>query len=325
MITFSQQNYVAQACGKTILIGEHAVVYGHQAVAMALPDVSLTLTLHAGGSKPHELSAQNWNDVWDIWVLGKKIDLALSVREQLVAAFEKALSLCGEERALKQFTPQRIEIQSQIPLGGGLGGSAAISLCLLKVAALILKKQFSFAEEVQLANEVDCMFHDGRASGLDVTAIASRGMIGYCKEREPKFHNLANRCRFWLSLIDSRTRSETSQMIKTVALRLKQEPARMRQCLESLGELTQKTIQHLEHGLFLQLCENLNQAHICLQQLGVSTHTIDQMIACLKENGALAAKLTGGGGGGFVLAIFDSEPTHLESLFPKEDIFITRV
>lgn len=319
MITLSQQNCVAQACGKTILIGEHAVVYGHHAVAMALPDVSLTLTLHA------DERVESWQDAWDVWVQGKKIDLALHVREQLATAFEKALSLCGEERSLAHFAPQKIEIQSQIPLGGGLGGSAAISLCLLKVAALILKKPFSFAEEVRLANEVDSIFHGGKASGLDVTAIASRGMIGYCKETEPKFHNLANRCRFWLSLIDSRTRTETSQMIKTVAQRLKQEPARMRQYLESLGELTQKTIQHLEEGLFAQLCENLNQAQTCLQHLGVSTQTIDQMISCLKQNGALAAKLTGGGGGGFVLAVFDSEPTHLHSLFPKEDILITRV
>jgi mevalonate kinase len=73
------------------------------------------------------------------------------------------------------------------------------------------------------------------------------------------------------------------------------------------------------------LAEKINQSHLYLQRLGVSTEQLDQIVFQLKQAGALAAKLTGAGGGGLVLGIFQNEPQHLFQFFNKNDIFVTKV
>lgn len=47
----------------------------------------------------------------------------------------------------------------------------------------------------------------------------------------------------------------------------------------------------------------MNQAHVLLQELGVSDPSLDQLVRISQESGALGAKLTGGGRGGCMIAL----------------------
>lgn len=307
----------AIACGKTILIGEHSVVYGHHAVAMALPDVTLSISIL------DPLHCQNWESAWKTIVSGVELDTQGRISSLFISAFEKALELCGMHTKLSQYKPQQIVIESKIPLGSGMGGSAAISTALLDLACQIANKNLSFEQKILFANEIDCLFHSGKASGLDVAAVASHGIIRFSKKTNAA--RIKNKCTFWIALVDSKIRSETSVMIKKVALGLETQTQKIAESLQNLGTLAEETISCLEAGNMSFLAEKINQSHLYLQRLGVSTEQLDQIVFQLKQAGALAAKLTGAGGGGLVLGIFQNEPQHLFQFFNKNDIFVTKV
>lgn len=310
----------AVACGKTILIGEHAVVYGYSAIAMALPDVTLSISILE--PEPSQCG-QTWETSWKTIVDGKELSTQGRISSLFCTALEKALNLCGKPGSLDQYAPQQVVIDSKIPLGGGMGGSAAISTALIDIAAQISGKDLSFEQRVSLANEIDCLFHSGKASGLDVAAVASHGIIRFSKKTNAQ--RIKNKCTFWIALVDSKIRSETSVMIKKVASGLEAPGQMISSALKKLGTLTEEALVCLEDGDLNFLAEKINQSHMFLQKIGVSTDQLDQIVAQLKKSGALAAKLTGAGGGGLVLGIFAMEPQNLFQFFDKNDIFITKV
>jgi hydroxymethylglutaryl-CoA reductase len=51
----------------------------------------------------------------------------------------------------------------------------------------------------------------------------------------------------------------------------------------------------------------MNMNHGYLNILGVSSPEVEELIEIARTNGALGAKLTGGGGGGAMIALCDSE------------------
>ena len=59
----------------------------------------------------------------------------------------------------------------------------------------------------------------------------------------------------------------------------------------------------LEGGDGVNLGDLMNQGHSMLQRLGVSNERLDEMVAFCRLQGALGAKLTGGGGGGCMLGL----------------------
>ncbi|KAB8031813.1 mevalonate kinase [Fluviispira multicolorata] len=322
----TQSNLTAYASGKAILIGEHSVVYGHKAVAIALPDVKLKLTFFA---PDHSQNISSWDNAWFTKIRGNSFIPEQRVTQLLTKAFEKALTLCGVDSSLQYYIPQKFLIESDIPLGGGMGGSAAISTCLLKIANQIFnlnnetKAGLNFQQQIQFANEIDCLFHFGKASGLDASTVASNGIIEFSKGKLPEY--IQNKKEFWLALVDSKERGETAHMVKKVAEKLNTIPEQMQNALIQLGVLAEKSILALTAGDLKLLANCLNTAQNYLCEMGVSTEKIDTIIQKFKDTGALAAKLTGAGGGGMVLGLFESKPDVLYSHFDKDSLFITRV
>jgi mevalonate kinase len=148
-------------------------------------------------------------------------------------------------------------------------------------------------------------------------------MIEFTKGEKHKY--IQNEKEFWLALIDTQERSETSLMVKKVALKLEEDTRITNDALNQLGNLANDCVYELKSGNLNALAKNLNRAQHYLNVLGVSTHKINNIIEILKKEGALAAKLTGAGGGGLVMGIFETQPKQLYSLFNEECLFITRV
>jgi mevalonate kinase len=319
----------ASAPGKAILIGEHAVVYGYKALAVALPDVRLKMTFCS--PQKNARTFFSWENAWETTIQGQKFVSDLQVRKLLVLAFEKALAFCHVTDELHTFLPQKFLVESQIPLGGGMGGSAAMSTCLLNIASQIAQNKkikkaiMTFQEQIYYTNEIDCLFHFGKASGLDVTTIASNGIIEF--QRGVAAQKIKNQKEFYLVIVDSQERSQTAQMIKKVEERWLVDPVNMKKVLFEMGKLTEDSVKNLGCGDLVSLAKNLNHAQNLLDILGVSTQKIRHIICQLKRAGALAGKLTGAGGGGLVLGLFDFQPSVdlVEKFFSPGTFFVTQV
>jgi mevalonate kinase len=301
-----------RACGKVILIGEHAAVDGLPAVA--LPLRAQTLTVRFGEKiiseeRNGESGAELWPQAWTLFMSDTHVQLPPEERVRLTQSLDLGLRILLEQEAaedlLNKYVPQRIEIFSQLPLGAGMGGSAALSAALLRALAVALGQSRTSAEIALFANRLDGFFH-GRASGLDAATVVADGIITFMKDKGAQA--VRNARGFWLLLVDTRERTPTRTMVHRVAQLRACHPDIVDSNFSLIGDLSARVIQNLESGDLLGLGENLNAAHTALQALQVSTPKLDACVTELRKSGALGAKLTGGGGGGLALGIFASAP-----------------
>lgn len=292
----------ASASAKAILIGEHAAVYGFPALAVGLPDIRLHVELPSPQLEKNLPSS--WEDAFELSVRGKQENPSYSQRQKLVASFSTCILQNNGEVSLHDFRPQPIRIRSEIPLAAGMGGSAALSTAFVRLVDALRGRE---SRNVALrANEVDSVFH-GVASGLDTAAVAADGnVIEFKKGVEPV--SLVHPKTFWLALVDSGTRSQTSDMVAGVAALRRKRPTEIDSILNELGTLTQTTRGKLETGDIQGVGQCLNTSHELLRRLEVSNDRLDKVTKVLRSNGAVGAKLTGAGGGGVVLGIFAADP-----------------
>lgn len=330
----------ASACGKAILVGEHAAVYGHPALAVALGDVGLHIELCAPGQVLRHATGEhsepvNWEHCWEFNVRGHQLIIPAEQRTRLSAALALAWQICAKNEAslnlnskqhlrqqlgksLEEFTPQILRVYSEIPLGAGMGGSAALSTAMVRLVMAILGRECCPPHELaKIATEVDCLFH-GVASGLDTAAIASNGVIEFVRGRGAQSVQVGR--GFWLVLVDSGERKQTAHMVDLVAKRRAENLVEVDQWLAALGNIALMAKNDLEQGNTLSLGQGFTRAHELLRCLGVSTPRIEERIQALEACGALGAKVTGGGGGGFVLGVFECDPTRQVASLAREGL-----
>lgn len=309
----------ALAFGKTILIGEHAAVYGCPAIAIPLRDIPISVAFEA----PRQGLPSRWQDVWSF--VGSGVWGA--VPPSTLARLEQCLSI-GVRTVFKKdlscFRPQKILVRSEIPLGAGMGGSAALSVALLRsllkcTGALPLTSQ----EFLLTANAMDCAFH-GNASGLDVCAVSAMNPVVFQKGNPTR--SIVPGKEFWLLLVDSGERSPTIDMVKKVAAMREKSPKYVDDVFANIKQLTEKSEGAMLRGELDSLGSCMSNAHALLKDLGVSTIELDSLVARLLASGALGAKLTGGGGGGLALGLFGTQPDlTLVSSFDSQSVYCTQV
>ena len=110
--------------------------------------------------------------------------------------------------------------------------------------------------------------------------------------------------------------ADTRSAIESVAKRLKAAPKRFQAKLEKLGEITHQAKGALEKASKQLLGQLLNEAQKELEELGVSDAGLNRLIYFALQEGALGAKLTGGGNGGCIIALARNE-LHSQQLTEK--------
>jgi len=252
------------APGKLILSGEHAVVYGHPAVAMAITrGTTVRLSRRPGPSG------------------------AASADPRLARALAAVLPPDGVG----------VSIDSDLPVGRGLGSSAALAVATVRALAQLEGRALSFAECHAGAFAMERVFH-GDPSGLDHAVSARGGAVIYRRsEGAPIIEPLTLRA-LPLVILDSGTAGDTAALVGRVRARSRE----LAPVLSEIGALTAETIGALD-GPLAALGPLLTRGHRLLTRLGVSTPTLDALVELSLGAGGLGAKLSGAGGGGVVLAL----------------------
>ena len=323
------QTVHAQAPGKAILLGEHIVLYGHPAIALGLPDITLQVSLFANGDR-----YAHWHEAWSLTERGQVVQPSGDHCRQLTQAWAKALEVCGGE-SLDVYVPQSLVVNSLIPMGAGMGASAALSTALVRLASSVLKRPFQGVSSLSAAaNAVDHVFH-GTASGLDTAACSAEGLILFSKEKP--LQNVVSVRPFWVVLVDSGVKSKTKDMVAQVAaLRNAQanggggKPAMgVDAIMADLAHEVGRCVGFFAEGALKEVGLSLQKAQQCLGALGVSTPLLQDLCNDLCQCGALGAKVTGSGGGGLVLGLFDQDPVPFikksSDKIRSRQIYITKV
>jgi mevalonate kinase len=269
---------------KIILIGEHAVVYGYPGIA--LPFLPLETKVHVTLNDEDALSSSLFQG-----------SMANLPQELLFIKF-----MVDELRPSLGYGPVMVEIENHIPNSAGMGSSAAISGALVQalydLSETSLTPTLRF-EKTQLAEK---LVH-GSASGIDALTTTSDHAWYFIKGKDPE--KLTIQLPGYLVVANTGVKGSTKEAVAKVATLFTQNLAQGH--LESLGLMAILVKEAVEKSNLEEIAKYMNQTHFHLQELGVSHPQLDAMVEEALHLGALGAKLTGGGLGGSMIALADSQ------------------
>lgn len=289
-----------ETCAKVILFGEHSVVYGHPAVALPLKNLKMRATVtDCKSSKNNENGANNADSRITLTCLdftGPLCEIPqrlYSVRTAIKAALEFAE---WDGQAL------HITTKADFPPERGLGSSAAAAGAVIRAILDYYNIKAKEKQIFELTQTAERIAH-GHPSGLDATATAASWPVRF---QHGKFSRMDINMRAWIILADSGHKGMTRVTVEALRKYLKSQPETVSKLLEELGRLAAEAEYDLANGRAKNMGERMTRAHKILAELGVSTPQLDSLVRTACAHGALGAKLTGGGGGGCVIALAES-------------------
>jgi len=286
---------------KAILLGEHAVVYGHPALAVPLPQLRA------------RAQARFDPTLADVAIEVAGSDLVVSLKNDPRQPLALAASLALQ--ALRARPENlRVHLDSNIPIASGLGSGAAVSTAIMRAIVSLLGAHLPPAQLSQLVYEVEKLHH-GTPSGIDNTVVVYEQPVHFRKGHPPEFLSLA--APLSLLVANSGIPSSTGQAVAAVRQARQANPAHVNALMDAVGKLVAAARQALIAGDRAALGALLNENHAVLVQLGVSSPELDALVEAAQRAGALGAKLTGAGRGGHAIALVeeDTAPQVTEALW----------
>ena len=257
------------AAGKIILLGEHGVVYGRQALALPIP-AAVGVTLTEAPSLSHDLP-------------GVFVDRLLA------------------EIGVAQ-TNWRIDIESRLPFGKGLGSSAAVAVAIARAFNSQLDLGLDDERINAIAFESEKLAH-GTPSGVDNTLATYAKPMLFCNDNGLSFELVEPPEAPPVVVAWGEETGATKEMVDGVRGRYSAAPAHFDALFDEMGQLSTDGAQLLREGDWSGLGMLMNLCHGLLNAIGVSTPELERMITLARQSGAAGAKLTGAGGGGSIVAL----------------------
>ena len=259
---------------KIILIGEHSVVYGYPAIAIPLKNI---------GVKCEVEESENENEIH------------YDFEDTLSVAIYSALKYLGKEQVKLKYN-----VYSYIPQKRGMGSSAAISIAGVKAVFnyFDIKLNLNILEE--LVNKAEIVAHKN-PSGLDAKTCLSDKAIKFVKNKG--FEKIDINLDGYLIIADTGVYGKTRDAVENVK-KLGEKALRR---LEKLGEIAENIGNEIKEKNIVNIGKNMIFAHRELQKLNVSSEKSDILVNEALVQGALGAKMSGGGLGGCIIALTDEK------------------
>jgi len=293
------------APAKIILGGEHAVVYGQSALALAIDRgvrVAVSRVSHANGPI---LRAINLGFVGEV-----RPDPQGQGPKVLREALSKLRELIGADAQ-----DLLITVDSDVPVGCGLGSSAALSVALLRGIHRFFGRNLSKENEAELALDLEKIFH-GNPSGIDHTVISAGGLICYKRsEQKLLIDHISPGRKLKFAIGMAGQHAGTARAVSALKERSRRHPDIYGRIFSTIGDVVEQMKFCVQEGKLAALGELMDVNQGLLNSLGVSTPKLEALCSIARERGALGAKLTGAGGGGAVIALVDDDPQYIVEAF----------
>lgn len=286
---------------KVHLLGEHSVVYGKPALLAAI-DERICVTIASSKIKQF-VGVKEYK---------KEVNQLLEILEEEIK----------KQTRFKKIPSYRLRIKSEIPVGSGLGSSAALSAGLTTALLSFFKVPWDNKIVFDIAYAGEKFFH-GNPSGGDLAAVIEGGFLWFRKEFEflKSFSTLPfkthKNIKQFILINSGKPKESTKEMVEKVARFKKSFPQKTEAIFNSQEELTKKMTIALRDGdedLLIQ-CIKLGEEN--LEKLGVVSKRTQTLIKEIEKLGG-AAKISGGGGvkeGSGMLLSYHRSPSILDQIF----------
>lgn len=291
---------VAKAPAKVILTGEHFVVIGKPAIAMAVNLYSEIRVSKRDDSTIHIRSTSlkasgSFRSGTYVPETGT-VDASEALQPVQMIASHLTKQVGLKDQGLD------IEIDSTIPIAAGLGSSASIAVSLIAALSKLLGLKTSREEIRELAFIPERIVH-GKPSGIDQTTATYGGVVAFSLDKGFETVNVTRD----IPIVIGNTgiaRSTGEQVMKVRSISLER-PDEFNVIATCAGEISNQAREAIEKGELKRLGELMNNNHDLLKWLGLSNKKLEELISAARSTGALGAKLTGAGGGGCMIALVE--------------------
>lgn len=277
----------ARAHGKIILIGEHSVVYQYGALVAPFSHDGISVDIN---HKKGPILIDSFYHQGEFFAPGAPIEGLQALLKHFLDKFQ--LTAADFE----------IKITSTLLSRRGLGSSAAVAKALAEALYLYFDLPYQREDLVELIKVSELVYH-AKPSGIDMNAVLSDDLLFY---QNGKFERLTPRFPLHIVVVDSGKASQTRLSVSEVARRVEAHDEAVIASLARLGDLASLAKEALTSGTLSEFAPLLKESQIHLQTIGVSSEELDTLINSAYQNRALAAKLTGGGQGGCMFALFEN-------------------
>ena len=276
----------ASAPGKFVILGEHAVVYGKPAIALAI-DRRFYMTVKRDD---------------EFKINGEAADLKANPHMRYIIGRNDMISVS-------------VQMDSKIPTGSGLGSSAALSVAFSAAIRALSGRSLKEAEVAEEAFEAE-YFSQGRGSPMDTSASAhGHGIaLNVSGKEDDRLWDISKNEHIWnISKIEvpamtfvigyTGIRAATGPLVEKVR-KYKDSNRFALDIINEIGQITLEGMDALRANNVVELGELMTKDHKLLSILGVSSNELNKLVNVSLPY-AYGAKLTGAGGGGSIVALTD--------------------
>ncbi len=263
------------APGKIYLFGEHAVVYGETAVACAV-----------------ELRTRVRAEVADSVIIRSQISrtgIDFEKHPYVSAVVEKM-------RELVPFEGVSITVDSEIPVGSGLGSSAAVTIASIGALNELFDCGLSLEDIAKLGHEIEIRVQ-GAASPTDTYVSTFGGVVTIPERRKLKTPDCG------IVVGDTGVFSSTKELVANVRQLRETYPELIGPLMASIGKISKLGESLVFAGDYSSIGRLMNVNQGLLDALGVNSLELSDLIYSARAAGAFGAKITGAGGGGCMVAL----------------------
>jgi mevalonate kinase len=277
------------AFGKTILIGDQFVLEEVPAIVSAIPFETVAEVERIDGDgwelEDNRVEVPGYKD--------KK-------KDQQVASINRILDVMKID--IKE-NPIKIIYGGSLLAGSGVGASAASCVSLARA----LDTEFDLGYTIEQINHVgwegEFPYH-GIPSGVDNTASTYGGLLLYrIKDREKHFEKIAAKKPLHIVLGNSGITANTALLDDYVEEMKANDPVLFNSRMEAITTQVSEMKAALEAGDLEKVGAIMTTNHEILIEMGLSHEKLIYLCNLALEMGALGAKVTGGGRGGYMNAL----------------------
>jgi len=275
--------------GKTILIGDQFVMEEVPAIVSSIPFETLTTVERIDGEG---------------WVLeDNRIEVPgykEKKKEQQAGSINRILEVMNFD--VKK-NPIKITVGGDLLAGSGVGASAASCVSLARALSAEFNLGYPIEEINRVAWQGEFPYH-GVASGVDNTASTYGGLLRFwLKNGVQNFERIKTPKPFEIVLANSGITANTAALDEFIEVQKKDNAELFASRLKTIVSQGADMKKALEAGGLEKAGKIMTENHKLLFDMEMSHEILDYLCKLALEKGALGAKVTGGGRGGYMIAL----------------------
>jgi mevalonate kinase len=298
--------------GKTILIGDQFVLEEVPAIVSAISFETVTTVERIAG---------------DGWTLeDNRIEVPgykEKKKEQQTRSIDRILEVMNID--VKK-NPIKINVGGTLLAGSGVGASAASCVSLARALNAEFKLGYPIEEINRVAWQGEFPYH-GVASGVDNTASTYGGLLLFqLIKGQQHFEKIKTPKLFEIVLANSGITANTALLDEFTERQKKENPELYASRLKTITAQAYDMKKALEAGKLENVGRIMSNNHKLLKDMEMSHEILDYLCKLALEKGALGAKVTGGGRGGYMVALTPGKKLQevVATAFDKEGYKLIR-